>query len=42
MALLAQRSWIAQDEVWKAFPEIGIRAGLTFNCGVGTPSRLRV
>jgi hypothetical protein len=37
MALLAQRRWITPGDVWKAFPEIGIRAGLTFNYGAGTP-----
>src|SRR5262249_47480895 len=37
MALLAQRRWVTQEDVWKAFPEIGIRASLTFNQGVGTP-----
>ena len=37
MALWAQRRWITKDDVWKAFPEIGIRAGLTFNFGAGTP-----
>src|SRR5207237_7371258 len=37
MALLAQRRWITQEDVCKAFPEIGIRAGLTFSQGVGTP-----
>jgi hypothetical protein len=37
MALLAQRRWVTQDDVWKTFPDVGIRASLTFNLGVGTP-----